>query len=104
MLNNALCGAPERSDALDSKRRLRKHSSPVQLRYEPRKGRLGVPMPDTKMPPRVDDPGYWRFRAENARTLAKDVKEAEAQSIILNIAQEYEHLARLAEERRRTVS
>ena len=58
-------------------------------------------MPDTKMPPRVDDPGYWRFRAENARQLAMTIKEAEAQSIVLNIAQSYEHLARLAEERRR---
>ena len=58
-------------------------------------------MPDIKMPPRVDDPGYWRFRAENSRQLAKEVEEAEAKSIVLNIAQEYEHLARLAEERRR---
>ena len=58
-------------------------------------------MSDTKMPPRVDDPDYWRFRAENARQLAKNIKEADAKSIVLSIAQQYEHLARLAEERRR---
>ena len=59
-------------------------------------------MPDTKMPPRVDDPGYWRFRAENARNLAKTMKNDDgAKDIVLNIAEQYEHLAQMAQERRR---
>jgi len=59
-------------------------------------------MPDTRMPPRVDDPGYWHFRAENARNLANEMKNDDgARTIVLNIAEQYEHLARMAEERRR---
>ena len=58
-------------------------------------------MPDTKMPPRVEDPGYWRFRAENARKQAEEVKQSDAKAILLNIAEQYENLARLAEEQRR---
>jgi hypothetical protein len=59
-------------------------------------------MPDTKVPPQVDDPSYWRFRAENARYLAKEMKNDDgARTIVLNIAEQYEHLGRMAEERRR---
>ena len=43
-------------------------------------------MPDSKMPIRVDDPGYWRFRAHNTRQMAKEMKEGEAKDIILKIA------------------
>ena len=58
-------------------------------------------MPDSKMmPPRVDDPGYWRFRAKNARELAETAKEENERSIILNVAEKYEQLARMTEERR----
>jgi hypothetical protein len=55
-------------------------------------------MPDTKVPPRVDDPGYWRFRANNTRQLAQDMKQGEAQAIVLKIAEEYELVASLTEE------
>ena len=55
-------------------------------------------MPDTKVPPRVDDPGYWRFRADNARQMAQDMKQGEAKAIVLKIAEEYELVARLTED------
>jgi hypothetical protein len=55
-------------------------------------------MPDTKVPPRVDDPGFWRFRADNARQMAQDMKQAEAKAIVLKIAEEYELVARLTED------
>ena len=55
----------------------------------------------TRMPPQVDDPGYWRFRAKNARVLAKGVKEENERAIILNVAAQYEQLASMTEERRR---
>ena len=58
-------------------------------------------MPGTKMPPRVEDPGYWRFRAGNARKQADEVKNADAKAILLNIAEQYEQLARMTEEQRR---
>jgi hypothetical protein len=56
------------------------------------------------MPLRVDDPGYWRFRAENARKQAEEMKETNARDIVLNVAEQYERLARMAEERRREAS
>ncbi len=58
-------------------------------------------MPDTKVRPRVDDPGYWRFRANNARQMALDMKQGEAKAIVLKIAEEYELVARLTEDRLR---
>ena len=57
-------------------------------------------MPNSKMPPRVDDPGYWRFRAKNARELAETAKEENERAIILNVAEQYEQLAHMTEERR----
>ena len=56
-------------------------------------------MPDTKVPPRVDDPGYWRLRANNARQMAQDMKQGEAKAVVLKIAEEYELVARLTEDR-----
>jgi hypothetical protein len=58
-------------------------------------------MPDSKVPPRVDDPYYWRFRANSTLQLAKDMKEGEAKAVILKIAEEYELVARLTEDRLR---
>ena len=55
----------------------------------------------TKMPPKVDDPGYWHFRAKNTRALAEDVKEENERGILLNVAEQYEQLASMTEERRR---
>ena len=39
----------------------------------------------------MDDPGYWRFRAKNARELAETAKEENERAIILNVA---EHVKR----------
>jgi hypothetical protein len=57
-------------------------------------------MSDITIPPRVDDPGYWRIRAENTRKLATGMKVGDAKTILLNIAEQYERLARLAEQRK----
>jgi hypothetical protein len=73
-------------------------SQPFPCRYDPRTISGGCAMPDTKVPPRVDDPGFWRFRADNARQMAQDMKQAEAKAIVLKIAEEYELVARLTED------
>jgi hypothetical protein len=39
----------------------------------------------------------WRMRAEEIRTLASEMKEAEPKSIMLRIAEDYEKLAAWAE-------
>jgi hypothetical protein len=53
-----------------------------------------------KQPPRVDDPGYWRFRAANTRELAKESTD-EMSKTLAKIAESYDALAQSAEERRR---
>jgi hypothetical protein len=44
------------------------------------------------------DPAHWRFRAEEARTVADQMTHEEARAIIRRIAQDYDRLAKLAEE------
>jgi hypothetical protein len=58
-------------------------------------------MPDTKVPPRVDDPAYWRFLANNARQMAQDMKQGEAKAVVLKIAEDYDFVAQLTEDRLR---
>jgi len=59
-------------------------------------------MPDTKVPPRVDDPAYyWRLRANNARQIAEDMEQGEAKAVVLKIAEDYDFVARLTEDRLR---
>ena len=70
----------------------------IPMPDDPRTISGGCAMPDTKVPPRVDDPGYWRFRANNARQMAQDMKQGEAKAIVLKIAEEYELVARLTED------
>ena len=44
------------------------------------------------------DPQRWRFRAEEARTVADQMIHEEARSIMRRIANDYDHLAKVAEE------
>ena len=43
------------------------------------------------------DPAHWRFRAEEARTVADQMTDEEARSIMRRIANDYGRLAKLAE-------
>ena len=53
-------------------------------------------MPSSKF---VWDPQHWRFRAEEARTVADQMTDEDSRAIMLRIALEYYRLAKLAEER-----
>jgi len=45
----------------------------------------------------VDDPEFWRFRAEAVRSIADDMKVDEAKAIMARIAVDYESIAELVE-------
>jgi len=47
----------------------------------------------------VDDPAHWRGRAEEARTVADEMKDEISRQMMLDIAETYERLAKHAEER-----
>jgi len=51
-------------------------------------------MPSSKL---VWDPGYWRLRAEETRTVADQMTHEEARTIMRRIAMDYDRLAKLAE-------
>jgi hypothetical protein len=44
------------------------------------------------------DPAQWRFRAEEARTVADQMTHEQARTIMRRIANDYDRLAKLAEE------
>ena len=50
---------------------------------------------------KVDYPQFWRFRAEEVRRIAVDVKVVEEKVIMTRIAADYERLADLVEQRLR---
>jgi DNA-binding ferritin-like protein len=47
----------------------------------------------------IDDAEYWRKRAEEARTLAEQMKDSHTQSLMLGIAEGYEKIAKWAADR-----
>src|SRR5262245_57683700 len=44
------------------------------------------------------DPDHWRFRAEETRTVADQMTHEDGRTILRRIANEYDRLAKLAEE------
>jgi hypothetical protein len=49
----------------------------------------------------LDHPQFWRWRAEEVRTIADDVKAVETKAIMNRIAEDYERIAKLVEQRLR---
>jgi hypothetical protein len=47
----------------------------------------------------INDPTHWRYRAEEARAMAESMTNPEAKQMMLNVAADYEKLAKRAEER-----
>ncbi len=51
------------------------------------------------MSPFADDPAHWRQRADEARAMAEQITDRDARQMMLGIAEDYEKLAKRAEER-----
>lgn len=49
--------------------------------------------------PLINDPEHWRKRADEARSLANDMKDEISKQMMLQIADDYEHRAKRAEQR-----
>ena len=47
----------------------------------------------------INDPEHWRKRADEARSLAYDMKDEISKQMTLQIVDDYEHLAKRAEQR-----
>jgi hypothetical protein len=48
----------------------------------------------------LNDPEHWRDRAKEARALAEDMADPVSKEKMLDLAANYEHLAKRAEDRR----
>jgi hypothetical protein len=49
---------------------------------------------------KVNNPEFWRFRAEEVRSIADDMKVLGAKAIMSRIAADYERIAKLVDELR----
>lgn len=49
--------------------------------------------------PHINDPKHWRERAEETRVIAEQMQDVIARGMMMNVAQDYERLARCAAER-----
>ena len=47
----------------------------------------------------LDNPKYWRNRAEEARVVADSMQDQQSKELMLGIARDFERMAALAEER-----
>ena len=47
----------------------------------------------------INDPQYWRKRTDEAHSLADDMKDEISKRMMLQIADDYEHLAKRAKQR-----
>jgi hypothetical protein len=54
------------------------------------------------MPALLNDPAHWRRRAQETRSIADKLDDPIAKQTMLEIAQHYEQIAAIAEERRVT--
>jgi len=52
-------------------------------------------LPMNKLP--IDDPHFWRERAEEARRIADQLADAVAKQTMLDIARSYDNLAKITE-------
>ena len=50
------------------------------------------------MSPQTDNPEYWRFRAEEVRTIAEEMNQAEPKAIMNRIADDYERIPKFFEQ------
>jgi len=46
----------------------------------------------------LQNPEFWRFRAEEVLTLSENLKHAETKAIMARIAEDYERIAKLVEQ------
>lgn len=51
-----------------------------------------------KQPP-INDPAYWRERAEEARRIAEQLPDPVSKDAMLDISRSYDNLAKIIEER-----
>ena len=55
------------------------------------------------MPSFADDPAHWRKRADEARAMAEQMTDRDAKQMMLGIAEDYEKLAKRAEQRSKSL-